>query len=305
MFSYMVRRLLYAVPVLIAVSIIAFALVHLSGDPVSMMVPTHASQETIDQIRQQMGLDQPVYVQYALFVRDALRGDLGRSIKFGQPAGPLLVRRLPATFQLVVLGLGGAAILAIPAGVVCATRPYSPIDNAATVFAMVLVSIPTFWLGIMLILIFAEILGLLPSSGSGSWRHAIMPATVIGANTLGLLIRLIRTNMGDVLSMPYIATARSKGLGESTVLFRHALKNALGLTVTILGLRFGATLGGAVIIETVFAWPGFGWLIIQGVYARDLALVRAGVLIIGVVFVLINLLVDITHTILDPRIVYS
>lgn len=305
MIVFMVRRLIYAIPVLVAISIIAFVLVFLSGDPVYMMLPVHATEREAAILREQFGLDKPFHIQYLTFLQDLMRGDLGRSIKFNRSVAQLITGKLPSTLLLVSVGLLFSTLIAIPLGVGCAAKPYSAIDNCCTLFAMTMVSLPTFWFGIILILVFAERLLLLPSSGHGTWRHIILPAVVCGANTLGLLIRLVRTNMGDVLSQQYVVTARGKGLSESVVLFRHALKNALIPTVTILGLRFGTMLGGSIVVETVFAWPGFGWLTMQGVYARDLPLVRGAVLLIGVVFVSINLVVDFVYTLLDPRIQYS
>jgi peptide/nickel transport system permease protein len=298
-------RLGQAVVVLFLVSIVAFGLVLFSGDPVAMMLPTHASEQDRLTLQRELGLDQPIAIQYVTFVQRALQGDLGRSIKFSQPVLPLIASKLPSTLLLAVTAISLAVVIGIPLGVLSGTHPNSVFDLVCTVFSLLTVSLPTFWIGIMLILLVADYLRLLPSGGSGSFLHLIMPAIALSAHSMGLITRLTRASVLDELRQNYVTTARAKGLGSLTINLRHVLRNAMIPTVTVVALQFGALLGGSVIVETVFSWPGAGWLLMQGVFARDLPIVRALVLMIGTTFIVLNLLVDISYRYLDPRIRYS
>jgi peptide/nickel transport system permease protein len=290
--------------VLFLVSLVAFALVLFSGDPVAMMLPTHASEQDRLALQHELGLDQPITVQYIGFVQRALQGDLGRSIKFDQPVLPLIAAKLPATLELVLVAISLAVLIGIPLGILSGTRPNSLFDVLGTAFSLLAVSVPTFWIGIMLILLVADHFRLLPTGGSGGVQYLILPALALAAHSTGLITRLTRASVLDEVRHNYVTTARAKGLGPLAINGRHVLRNALIPTVTVVALQFGALLGGSVIVETVFSWSGVGWLLMQGVFARDLPIVRALVLLFGATFILLNLLVDISYRYLDPRIRY-
>jgi ABC-type dipeptide/oligopeptide/nickel transport system permease component len=300
--AYLLRRLGQSVVVLILVSIVSFALVLFSGDPVATMLPTHATEQDRLTMRRQLGLDQPLAIQYLSFVARGVQGDLGQSIKFNQPVTPLVLSKLPSTLLLAVTAIILAVAIGIPLGIYSGTRANTPLDAAGTAFSLLTVSVPSFWIGLMLILIVGDYMRLLPTAGSGTPQHLVLPAVTLAAHSVGLITRLTRASVLDELRQPYVVTARAKGLNRHTINYRHVLRNAMIPTVTVVGLQFGALLGGSVIVETVFSWPGAGWLLMQGVFARDLPLVRALVLIIGAAFILLNLLVDISYRYLDPRI---
>jgi peptide/nickel transport system permease protein len=302
MTTYLVRRLVQAVLVLFAVSVLSFALIYLSGDPARALVPADAPPETVEAIRRGFGLDQPLYVQYTRFLQQAAQGDLGQSFKYRTSAMELVVQRLPATLLLALSSILIAVTIAIPLGVVAATRRGGPVDYLANAVALVGISTPAFWLGIIAILVFADALRVLPASGAGTWQQLVLPALTLSAYTIGLLTRLVRSTMIDVLRQNYIVAARAKGLSRVAVNYRHALRNGLIPTVTVLGLQFGALLGGSVVVESVFGYPGLGFLLVQSINSRDLPLVRAIVLVISLFFVLINLGVDLLYSSLDPRI---
>lgn len=302
MAAYIAGRLGQAVVVLFLVSIVSFGLILFSGDPVAMMLPTHASEQDRLTLQRELGLDQPIAVQYVRFVERAVQGDLGQSIKFSQPVLPLIASKLPSTLLLATTATCLAVLIGLPLGILSGTHPNSPFDVVCTVFALLTVSLPTFWIGIILILLLADHYRLLPSGGSGGIQHLIMPAIALAAHSTGLIARLTRASVLDELRQNYVTTARAKGLGRFTVDLRHVLRNALIPTVTVVALQFGALLGGSVIVESVFSWPGAGWLLMQGVFARDLPIVRALVLLIGLTFIVLNLLVDISYRYLDPRI---
>ena len=302
MTAYVVQRLLLAVLVVFGVSIVTFFLTFLSGDPAVLMLPPDASGEQISRFRREWGFDDPIIVQYGRFLGRAFQGDMGTSLRHGTPALPLIAERLPATFQLTVTAMLVAILLAIPLGVISATHRGSPIDLLTMTVALVGQAVPNFWLAIMAILLFAVTLGWLPSSGRGTWLHVVMPASVLAIGLMALLTRLARSTMLEVLSEDYVRTARAKGLREWAVLSRHALRNALIPLVTVIGLQFGYILGGAVVVETVFTWPGVGLFTIQAITNRDYPVVQAAVLILSSAVVLINLLVDLLYGLLDPRI---
>jgi peptide/nickel transport system permease protein len=300
--AYLVRRLLQSVLVLFGVSVVVFLILHLTGDPALLLLPPDATAEDVAKFRQVMGFNDPVAVQYARFLRGAIRGDFGESLRHGEPAMGLVIERLPATFQLAGAGLAIAVGLAIPAGIVSAVHRNKPVDYVSTVVALLGQAMPTFWLGIMLILIFSVRLGWLPSSGRGGLVHLILPAITLGLFTTARITRLTRSGMLEVLGQDYIRTARAKGVSEPPVVWKHALRNAAIPIVTIVGIELGTLLGGSVITETIFAWPGVGRLSVQAIFNRDYPVVQASVFLLASTFVLVNFLVDVVYTHLDPRI---
>jgi ABC-type dipeptide/oligopeptide/nickel transport system permease component len=302
---FLVQRLVHLVWVLLAVSILVFLLVHLSGDPIRLLTPLDAKPEDVERVRRLYGLDQPLVVQYLRFVQGALRGDLGDSFRYQRPAFELVMQRLPATALLAVVTLGLTITVGIPLGLWIGARVGQTVDWLVSLITFVCISLPSFWLGVLLILLFADRLRWLPSSGFESAVHLVLPTLTLSVYTSGLITRLVRADVSDVLRQDFIRTARAKGLGERVVLGHHALRNALISTVTVLGLQLGNLLGGSVVVETVFAWPGVGWLMLQGIQTRDLPVVRAVVLVVGTAFVLINLVVDMLYLYLDPRIRYD
>jgi peptide/nickel transport system permease protein len=302
MTAYVLRRLLLAVLVIFGVSVVTFFLTFLSGDPADLMLPPGATAEQMATFRHEWGFDDPIYVQYGRFLGGAVQGDLGTSLRHGQPALPLIAERLPATFELTLTAMVLAILVAIPLGVLSATHRGGPLDLLAMAVALIGQAVPNFWLAIMAILLFAVSLGWLPTSGRGSWLNLVMPAGVLAIGLMALLTRLTRSTMLDVLAEDYVRTARAKGLPGWAVLSRHALRNALIPLVTVVGLQFGYILGGAVVIETVFTWPGVGLFTIQAISNRDYPVVQASVLILSTAVVLINLGVDVLYGVLDPRI---
>ncbi|HSF04758.1 MAG TPA: nickel ABC transporter permease [Methylomirabilota bacterium] len=300
--AYFGRRLLQALFVLFGVSFVVFFILHLTGDPALVLLPPDASAEDIQRFREAMGFNDPFLVQYGRFLAGALQGDFGQSVRHGEPAFALVLERMPATFELSGAALVVALCLALPAGIVSAVRRNSIIDYVSTVTALLGQSMPTFWLGIMLILVFSVWLNLLPSSGRGSVEHLIMPAVTLGLFTTARIMRLTRSGMLEVLNQDYIRTARAKGMAGPPVIWKHALKNAAIPIVTIVGIELGTLLGGAVITETIFAWPGVGRLSVQAIYNRDYPVVQAAVFLLASTFVLVNLVVDVVYTYLDPRI---
>ena len=277
---YLARRLAQSLLVLLGVSFIVFFILYLTGDPALVLLPPDASAEDVQKFREAMGFNDPFIVQYGRFFLGALRGDFGQSVRHGEPAFNLVIERMPATFELSGAALLVALCLAIPAGIVSAVRRNTVIDYISTIVALLGQSMPTFWLGIMLILVFSVQFNLLPSSGRGSLEHLVLPAI-----TLGLF-----------------RTARAKGVSNPPVVWKHALKNAAIPIVTIIGIELGTLLGGSVITETIFAWPGVGRLSVQAIYNRDYPVVQAAVFLLSSTFVLVNLVVDVLYTYLDPRI---
>jgi ABC-type dipeptide/oligopeptide/nickel transport system permease component len=269
-----------------------------------MMMPVHASDADREILRHQLGLDQPAAVQYLLFIEGAVHGDFGESIKFNQPVLPLIASKLPLTLTLALSSMLLAIVIGIPLGVVSGVRPGSAFDTLSTIASLLTVSLPSFWVGLMLILLLADRLRLLPVGGSGGLPYLIMPALTLSAHSIGLIARLTRAGVSEQMQQQYVTTARGKGLTERAIQLRHVLRNASGPTLTIVALQFGALIGGSVIVETIFAWPGAGWLLMQGATARDLPLVRALVLVIGAIFILLNLLTDLSYRYLDPRVRY-
>lgn len=334
MTTYILRRVVALIPVLLGISIIVFLLLRLTpGDPATVMLGERATPEKVAALRAQLGLDRPIYVQYAEYMGRLLHGDLGRSIVSNDPVADELANRFPATAELVVFAMFWGLLIGIPTGVISALKRNSFVDLASMVLALVGVSMPIFWLGLMAIYLFAVWLHLLPPSGqidltipfqrstnfylidavqSGNWpaalsvlRHLLLPSLVLSTVTIPILARLTRSAMLEVLGQDYIRTARAKGLRARVVVMRHALRNALLPVVTVIGLQVGSLLGGAILTETIFAWPGMGLWMYQAILNRDYPIVQAGVLVAALIFVLINLLVDLSYSLLDPRIQYS
>jgi peptide/nickel transport system permease protein len=314
--SYIIRRILLLIPVLFGVSLIVFMVMHLSpGDPAVVMLGPTASEEDVQQIRRQLGLDQPLYVQYGRWVANVAQGDFGRSITMRRAVLPEILTRFKATMILTSASLIISTILGVCIGVVSAVKQYSWFDRGSMIMALMGVSMPVFWLGIMLMVVFSLRLGWLPAGGMYSaggdgslidlLRHLILPAFTLAAASVALVARITRSMMLEVIRQDYIRTARAKGLSETATITRHALKNALIPVVTVLGLQTGYLLGGAILTETVFSWPGLGLLMVQSITARDFPVVQGGVLLIALTFVLVNLLVDIMYAYLDPRIRYN
>jgi peptide/nickel transport system permease protein len=305
MSNYLVQRLQHLFWVLLSVSVLVFLLVYLSGDPITLLAPLDAKPEDVERIRQLYGLDQPLPVQYWNFLVKALQGDMGDSFRYNQPALEMVMEKLPATLRLALFSLTLTIVVGIPLGLWAGSRPNSVTDWVISMLTFVGISIPSFWLGIMLILVFADKLRWLPPSGDDSFANIIMPGLTLSIYSIALVSRLVRATLIDVMQRDYIRTARAKGIREQIVLYRHALRNTMIPTVTVLGLQLGALLGGSVVVESVFAWPGVGWLMLQGIQNHDLPLVRAVVMVIGIGFVLINLIVDLLYSRLDPRIRYD
>jgi peptide/nickel transport system permease protein len=299
---YLFRRFLQSLLVLLGVSFVVFGILFLTGDPALILLPPDASIEDIAKFREQMGFNDPFLVQYGRFLAGALRGDFGQSVRHGEPAFDLVMERMPATFELSGAALALALCLSIPAGIISAVRRNSVVDYISTVVALLGQSMPTFWLGIMLILLFSVQLNILPSSGRGGWEHIVLPAVTLGLFTTARITRLTRSGMLEVLNQDYIRTARAKGVANPPVVWKHALKNAAIPIVTIVGIELGTLLGGSVITETIFAWPGVGRLSVQAIYNRDYPVVQAAVFTLAATFVLVNLVVDVLYTYLDPRI---
>jgi len=302
--AYILRRLLQSIVVIVGVSFVTFALMYLSGDPVAVLAGDQASRQEIEVLRRELGFDRPWIVQYFSFLQHAVQGDLGTSLRYRQPVVPLILERLPATATLAAAALVIAVGGALPLGVTAAVKRGKWADTAAIVLALAGQSVPGFWLGILLIYIFGVKLRVLPISGTGTFRHLVLPAITLSAYSLARNSRLIRSAMLDVLNQDFIRTARAKGLHPLAVLRRHALRNSLLSFVTIVGLELGFLLGGALITEMVFAWPGLGRLTIQAIYGKDVYLVQGAVILMAIVFVVVNLAVDVTYSLLDPRVHY-
>ncbi len=303
MWNYLIQRLFYSIFVLIGISLIVFITVRLTGDPVAMLLQDgNPSQEDLDEMRRLLDLDKPVPVQYVNFLAKAVTGDFGRSFRYSTPALGLVLERMPATLKLTLAAMSVAVLIAFPLGIISAVSRGSPLDFGVRLVSLIGISMPNFWLGIILIILFGVTLRWLPVSGSGGLKYLIMPAIALGSALAGTLARLLRSSMLDVLSDDYIRTARAKGLSGRMVLTRHALRNALIPVLTILGLQFGLLLGGAVIIENVFAWPGVGRLVVTSIGLRDYPVVQASVILLAVILLTVNLLVDLLYTVVDPRV---
>jgi peptide/nickel transport system permease protein len=318
---------------MVLISLLVFLLIQAApGDPTLMLLGEDSTAEDIAEARERWGLDQPVYVQYVKFFMSAAQGNLGRSFKYDEPVLDVIINRIPATLELAAASLIIAVIFAIPLGVWAAAKPNSWVDNTGTTFGLFGISMPSFWFGIMLILLFAGILNILPSAGrdtygiagpritgfyildsviEGNWagvrdgaEHVFLPALALGSNMLGILMRVTRSSVLEVMHEDYVVTARAKGLEERKVLWRHVVRNALIPVITVVGLELGTLLSGSIIVETVFSWPGSGSLLIIALNARDHPLVTGLVLVYTTAFVAINFLIDVLYAVIDPRIRY-
>ena len=304
MLGFLSKRLLQLIPVLFIISFIVFGLVYVAGDPVTLMLSEEATAEEKEALREALGLNKPFIVQYGIYVLNLLQGDFGESFRYNTDALSLVLERLPATLELAFYSMLIAIIIAIPLGVLSATRRNSLIDIFASSTSVLGKALPNFWVGIMLILLFAVNLKLFPVSGRGSFMHVILPAITLGTGIAAEIMRLVRSNVLEILQQDYIKTARSKGLREFFVVYKHAFKNASIPVITIMALQTSSVISGALVTETVFAWPGIGQLIVQSVNGRDMAVVQAAVFVIALMVIGINLLTDILYRIIDPRIKY-
>jgi peptide/nickel transport system permease protein len=331
---YIIKRLLQIIPVVLGVTLIAFSLIHLApGDPVRTMLGQHATQQEIDDIRAKYGLDQPLYVQYFIWLGHVLQGDLGRSILSHEQVTTEIASRFPNTIELAIAAMIFAILIGVVAGIISATKQYSIADYTVMGIALFGISMPVFWLGIMLMMIFGVFLGWLPIggridlllpftritgfmvidsiiTGNGTalisvLRHLILPAIALGTIPMAIIARTTRSSMLEILRQDFIRTERAKGLSERKVIYKHAIRNAMVPVVTVIGLNFGLLLSGAILTETVFSWPGVGRLVVDSVYARDYPLVIGCILVFALVFVIVNLITDLLYTYIDPRIRYD
>ena len=300
--AFLAYRFVRALVALWLVSTVVFVVMRLSGDPVPLLLPPDAPTAEIFRVRHDLGLDRPLIVQYAVFLGDVVHGDFGRSIHFHQPAMAVAFGYLPATFELGVAAFLIAVIFALPIGILSAVRRDSGLDRAAMGLALFGQSAPTFFLGVLFILVFSLRLNLFPTSGRGGWAHLVLPAATLGAFAMASIARITRSAMLEVLRTDFVRTARAKGAREAAVVLKHTLKNAALPIITITGLQLGTLLGGAVVTETVFAWPGMGRLAIQSIYNRDYPVVQSAVFIAAVLFIAINLTLDVMYGVLDPRV---
>lgn len=303
MLRFLARRLSLTVLVLVGVATLVFSLIHLiPGDPAQAMLGEAASQQDVEDLRRRLGLDRPLTEQYVTFLRGLVKGDLGTSFRTGQPVTSQIVERMPATMELAAAAMIVAMVVAIPLGIAAAVKRGTLVDHTAMVLALSGVSIPNFWLGPLLAIVFAVELGWLPVSGRGTWAHLVLPAISLGAALAAILARMMRATLLEELRELYVVAARARGVSRARAVLRHAFRNSLIPVVTIIGLQFGAVLTGAVITETVFAWPGIGRLLIQSIGFRDYPLVQGCILLIAITYVAVNLLTDLLYGVLDPRI---
>jgi peptide/nickel transport system permease protein len=303
--SYILRRLLLTLPVLAGIVVITFLLTRLSGDPTDLLLPPNATDEAPEAFRTVNGLDRPLWEQFVTFALKALTGDFGTSLRFEQPAMQLVLDRLPATAELAAATMAIALFIGIPAGVIAATQRGSAADALIRAIMLLGQAVPSFFLGVLGIIVFAVWLRWLPTGGRGDWTQLVLPATTLAFNLVALIARVTRSCMLDVLKQDYVRTARAKGVWERRVIWLHALRNAFIPVLTVIGLQVGLLLGGVVVTETIFSWPGVGRLAIQAIYARDFPVVQAVVFVFAVIFVLVNLVVDLLYALLDPRIGYK
>ncbi|MFP4346879.1 MAG: ABC transporter permease [Thermodesulfobacteriota bacterium] len=334
MSRFILRRFLSLIPTVLGISILVFFMVHLiPGDPAEMMLGERASEESLKQLREQLGLNEPLHVQYGLFMSRLVRGDLGRALRTNEKITTEIIQRFPATIELSLAAILIATVFGMLAGIISATRQYSVFDYVSMVISLIGVSMPIFWLGLVLMIIFSLNLGWLPLSGrlsyfieletitnlyvidsvlTGNWTafkdavwHLIMPAFTLSTIPMAIIARITRSSMLEVLRQDYIRTAKAKGLSPATVYLKHGLKNAMIPVITVIGLQFGILMGGAILTETIFAWPGIGNWILNAVYARDFNAVQGGTMLVATVFVLINMVVDILYAMVNPRIKVS
>lgn len=306
MTNFFIRRLLLTVPVLAGVATLVFSLIHLvPGDPVQAMLGESASPRDIAELRGRLGLDRPLYVQYGAFVKGVATGDLGSSLRTNQPVAAAIAERMPATAELALAAMLVATLVSIPLGIIAAVWAGTRVDHAATTLALIGISVPNFWLGPLLAIVFSVTLGWLPVSGRGTLAHLVLPAITLGAPLAAVLARMTRASLLEELRELYVLAARARGASPARAVLRHAFRNSLIPIVTVIGLQFGAVMTGAVITETIFAWPGVGRLLIQSISFRDYPVVQGCILLIAGTYVAMNLLTDLVYGALDPRIRYN
>ncbi|WP_408011241.1 ABC transporter permease [Pseudalkalibacillus sp. A8] len=303
--KYLLRRLLQIIPTLFIITFVVFVLVYMAGDPVALMLPEDASDADRAALREALGLNEPFLVQFGTFLTNLITGNFGTSFRYSQDALPLVLERLPATFELAVASMVVATIISIPLGIYSARKRNSFVDLFITGGSVLGKAMPNFWLGIMLILLLAVSYQVFPVSGRGTISHLILPAITLGTGIAAEMTRLIRSSMLEILNQDYIRTAKSKGVSDSKVVYIHAFRNSLIPVVTIMGLQISSLVSGALITESVFSWPGLGLLLVQAVNGRDMAIVQAAVFVIAVLVIVINLVTDLVYRLLDPRINYS
>ena len=304
--AYFARRLGQSALTLLGTSVLVFLILRvLPGDPSKMLLPEGAPQSAIEELNRQLGLKEPLHVQYAIFLRSVFRGDFGQSFQYRAPALQVVVERLPATVDLTLVAMALTVAAGVAIGIVAAVRAGSRYDYAGTVLAVLGQSLPSFWLGIMLILLFGVTLHWLPTSGFQGWRYLVLPTVTLAAYPTALVARLTRSSLLEILRQDYVRTSRAKGLAERTVVLRHALRNATIPVLTVIGLQIGTLLGGAVITESVFAWPGIGKLVVDAIFFRDFPVVQTILILSASIFIGINLLVDLLYVVIDPRIRYG
>ena len=299
---YALRQVVQLAVVIVGISMLAFAILHVIGDPVTLLLPQNAGKEEYERYNKLLGLDKPIYVQYWKFASRAVQGDFGKSWYADTPAFKLVLERMLPTLYLTTAGLVTALLIALPLGILAALKRHSFVDSLCTMAAVAGQAMPIFWLGIMLIIIFAVQLRLLPASGYGTWQHFLMPAFTLGAFLAPITMRLVRSGVIEIMNMEYIKTARAKGLAERLVVIKHAFRNACIPVITVLGLQFGQLLGGAVITETVFAWPGVATLTVDAIRNQDFPVVQCAVVLLALIIVAVNFLVDMIVGLIDPRI---
>ncbi len=299
---YIARQLVQFVVVILGISILAFAILHVLGDPVLLLLPQNAGKEEFERYRHLLGLDRPLYVQYWKFLSNAVVGDFGKSWYADTPAFRLVLERMPPTIYLTFAGLFVALLISLPLGILAALKRHSWVDSLCTTVAVAGQAIPLFWLGIMMIIVFSVRLRLLPASGYDSWENFLMPSFCLGAALAPITMRLVRSGVIEVMNMDFIKTARAKGVAESRVVIKHAFRNACIPVITVIGLQFGQLLGGAFITETVFAWPGVATLTVESIRNQDFPVVQCAVILLALVIVSLNLMVDVAVAFIDPRI---
>jgi len=299
---YIVRQLVQLVVVILGISILAFAILHVLGDPVLLLLPQNAGKEEFERYRHLLGLDRPLYVQYGKFLSKAVVGDFGKSWYADTPAFRLVLERMPPTIYLTFAGLFVALLISLPLGILAALKRHSWVDNLCTTIAVAGQAVPLFSLGIRMIIVLSVRLRLLPSSGYDSWENFLMPSFCLGAALAPLTMRLVRSGVIEVMNMDFIKTARAKGVAESMVVTKHAFRNACIPVITVIGLQFGQLLGGAIITETVFAWPGVATLTVESIRNQDFPVVQCAVILLALVIVSLNFIVDLTVAFIDPRI---
>jgi len=299
---YIARQLVQLIVVVIGISVLAFTILHVLGDPVLLLLPQNAGKDEFERYRHLLGLDKPLYVQYWKFASRAVTGDFGKSWYADTPAFKLVIERMPPTIYLTFAGLLVAMVIALPLGILAALKRHSWVDTLCTAIAVAGQAAPIFWLGIMLIIVFAVRLKVLPASGYGTWQHFLLPSFCLGSALAPITMRLVRSGVIEVMNMEFIKTARAKGVAESMVVIKHAFRNACIPVITVIGLQFGQLLGGAVITETVFAWPGVATLTVESIRNQDFPVVQCAVILLALLIVSLNLIVDLTVAFIDPRI---